>query len=124
MRRHRERTVALLAEKDGELSSLRLNPIIPSYPSGAPLSPTLPDYMLTVDEAGAASGPESLEGDSESSLSAIHKLLARDGTSATTAGLLHFKQEIGRREVEIATLRKQKRVLEASLRETQQVRGV
>lgn len=115
MRKHRERTVALLLEKDNEITALRLH---------VPLDPlTLSPVAQRMDEAGAASGSESIEDeDRAASLTAIHKLLARE--TSPSSGLLHFKQELGRRDVEIATLRRAKHELEVSVRELQQSRAM
>lgn len=116
IRRHRERTIALLAEKDREIATLRLQ--LParlfSEPEGRltfqPLVPSSPE-------------PDSNEvGASSEEISAVNELLQQSplGSIPGDPKLLHFAQEQGRKEVEIATLRRQKHNLEMALREQQQ----
>jgi hypothetical protein len=124
VRRHRERTVALLAEKDQEIESLRLeaqyvNKLRQLTPT--PLSPVgLGPSVLGAhnnEAAGAASSEEA---------SAVSELLTR--TPIATGSLilsgenplLHFAQEQARKDVEISSLYKQKRGVEQALRELQQ----
>lgn len=118
IRRHRERTVSLLAEKDREIAALRLQ-----------VSPRLSDV-----EVGRAafqpllvpSSPEpdaSEVGASSEEASAVAQLLRQNPHHSGGGGdpkLLHFAQEQGRKEVEISTLRRQKHGLEMALREQQQ----
>lgn len=115
IRRHRERTIALLSEKDREIATLRLQlPARLSETEGRmmfqPLVPSSPE-------------PDSSEvGASSEEISAVAELL-RQNPLASIPGdpkLLHFAQEQGRKEVEITTLRRQKHNLEMALREQQQ----
>ncbi len=115
IRRHRERTIAMLAEKDRELDSLRAK-----SPDNAESRYTMntlrqmspPAEQPIAREIGASSEEES----------AVSELISRStmfpGSAGETA-LLHFAQEQARREVEIQNLRKQKHSLEMALRDLQ-----
>lgn len=118
IRRHRERTVSLLAEKDREIAALRLQ-----------VSPRLSDVEVgrtAFQPLLVPSSPEpdaSEVGASSEEASAVAQLLRQNPQHAGSGGdpkLLHFAQEQGRKEVEISTLRRQKHGLEMALREHQQ----
>lgn len=115
IRRHRERTVALLAEKDREIATLRLQ-----------VSPRLSDVEgHTTFQGFVPSSPDASEvGASSEEASAVVQLLRQSPIHTGGPGgdpkLLHFAQEQGRKEVEISTLRRQKHGLEMALREQQQ----
>ena len=117
IRKHRDRTIALLAEKDKEIQTLKANSperyeaqYMRTYRHQ--LSSHSPDQDVSVNEAGASSEE-----------SAVSELLGRTsvlgGTPAETS-LLHFAQEQARKDVEINSLRRQKHSLELALRELQQ----
>lgn len=93
MHRQRERTIALIAEKDHEVEILKAD--------------STPRYVLSQDTDKQC---DSVEDSSGVEGLAVLKL---------EGPLLHFSQEIARRDVEISTLRKSKHVLEQALRELQ-----
>ena len=109
IRRHRERTVVLLAEKDREINDLKVQ--IPERISDAFYSNVT---NQTSNEVGASSAEEA-------SLAATELLLRQTslGTIPSDTKLLHFAQERGRHEVEMMSLRRQKYSLESALRELQ-----
>lgn len=101
LQKQRERSLALLQEKDEELASLRetLN-----TKSNSPLSPTTVRPKDSNDE-----WPESLAPLASMTL----------GASASGGQILHYVEELARKEGEIQGLRRSKNQLEASLREMQ-----
>ncbi|CAD5123289.1 DgyrCDS11647 [Dimorphilus gyrociliatus] len=96
IKRHRERTVSLLAEKERELDTYR------STHSQAPTA-FLPQSLDDLDK----------QEDTDSTLSALL-------TSTGDKQLLHFSHEQARKDIEIAQLRKTKNSLESSARQLQQ----
>lgn len=96
IKRHRERTVSLLAEKERELDT---------YRSTCPQTPTaiVPQSLDDLDK----------QEETESTLAALL-------TSTGDKQLLHFSHEQARKDVEIAQLRKTKHSLESSSRQMQQ----
>ena len=123
IRKHRDRTIALLAEKDRELEGLRgqQNTIdkyeqqyLGTYSSSSSRQDSQSSTNVDIREAGASSEEASM----------MSELLAR--TSLTPGGgapsetsLLYFAQEQARKDVEINNLRRQKHNTEQSLRELQ-----
>ena len=115
MKRHRERTISLLAEKNQELESIRLeSQYVSRLHQLTPPPPAISNYDANSEAAGASSGESS----------AVTELLARSPHSSSVTGsensLLHFAHEQARKDIEISTLHKQKRSLEQALRELQQ----
>ncbi|KAK7502683.1 hypothetical protein BaRGS_00005933 [Batillaria attramentaria] len=110
-KKQRERTVALLAEKDQEIEKLRA-----SVPQKIDQ-----DYYLRMRDLKLEQihdGDGLLRGESESD-DAVNQLLMHPSGQQGEATLLHFAQEKARQDVEIVGLRKQKHQLEAALRELQ-----
>lgn len=118
MRKHRDRTIALLAEKDRELEILRsLNPVdkyeqqyIGQFSPSRQVSQT---SSVDIQEAGASSEESNM----------VSELLARTSLAPgnpSDSSLLFFAQEQARKDVEINNLRRQKHTLEQSLRELTQ----
>lgn len=118
IRRHRERTVALLAEKDREIAALRLQ-VSPTTLSDVEGRTAFRPFVPSSPEPDASE-----VGASSEEASAIVQLLSQSplhgGGGSGDPKLLHFAQERGRKEVEISTLRRQKHGLEMALREQQQ----
>ena len=110
IRRHRDRTVALLAEKDRELELLR------SHSQEAYQN----QYVTTFRQMSVQS-TESESGDNARSrdMDCVSELISKTAPAAETS-LLHFAQEQARKDVELTSLRKQKHSLEMALREMQQ----
>lgn len=111
MRRHRDRTVSMLAERDREIASLRLQVVehrLHAAPDGT--------FQHDVDRPSAehsevgASSAESPAG------SVVSELLANVGV-ADDAKILHYAHERSRYEAEASALRRQKYSLESALRE-------
>jgi hypothetical protein len=128
-KKQRERTVALLAEKDMEIDRLRSSLPSPTLHRSAP---TEQDYVQRLKELGleGVSDTDGLlrgETTSEQSLSedAVARLFSHSGAVLGVGGpqgegpLLHFAQEKARLDVEISILRKHKHQLETGLRELQ-----
>ena len=122
IRRHRDRTIALLSEKDKELESLRAK-LPERYETQYVSSFRTMQSQNSVesDEGATFQAPQSLvEQDST-----VNELIKRtslgggsSGQSAETS-LLYFAQEQARKDVEINMLRKQKHSLEGALRDLQ-----
>ena len=114
IRRHRDRTISLLGEKDREIEALRAR------------SPERLEHQyystmrqLSSSSAEAETGPD---GASSEDSSVMRELLARTSLTGGTPGeasLLHFAHEQARKDVEINTLRRQKHSVEVALRELQ-----
>ena len=111
IRRHRERTVSLLAEKDRELEMLRIR--LPEHLES--------QYFSTYRQFSQSSDPGEIGASSEEE-AAVSELLARTSLHGMPSDntILHFAQEQARKEVEIQMLRKQKHGLELAMRELQQ----
>ena len=109
-KKQRERTVAMLAEKDQEIENLRAGSAHRSDH----------DYYVKLKDLSLENMHDSdglLRGESESD-DVVAKLLMHPATQGE-ATLLHFAQEKARQDVEIMGLRKQKHQLENALRELQ-----
>lgn len=109
-RKQRDRTVALLAEKDAEIQRLK----------------TLTGHSLDSDifRHGSYDSRElkDVSGGRKGSLEeieAVNRLLDLPKGVQNEAAFIHFAQERGRLEVDILGLRKQKRHLETTLRDLQ-----
>ena len=110
-KKQRERTVALLAEKDQEIETLR---------SGSAHKVDHDYYLKLKDlslESVRGDTDGLLRGESESD-DAVAKLLMHPAVQGE-ATILHFAQEKARQDVEIVGLRKQKHQVESALRELQ-----
>ena len=114
IRKHRDRTISLLAEKDKEIEMLRIN------------SPEqLETQYLTSYRQLSLEGDESSSSDAAGASSeentAINQLLSKSSmlSGQGETSILHFAQEQARKDVEIKSLRKQKLSLESALRELQ-----
>lgn len=139
MRKQRERTVSMLAEKEQEISELKFytSPITGRRSESGKLSPK-PEIVfssatmfqsssLIPDDNGIGASSASIEEGNETIShdqdSAIKHLLSRrnDGSllGKETGNLLHFVQEKARLEMELAMMRKQKIAAEATAREVQ-----
>lgn len=112
IRRHRDRTISLLAEKDRELESLKSK-----YPSE---SHYLRRYNSQSSAGSEYDGSAAAAGYEEEGI--VSQLLTRSSLSGSAGdtSLLHFAQEQARKDVELNSLRKQKHSLEMALRELQQ----
>jgi len=108
MRRHRDRTVSMLAERDREIASLRLQVVkhqLCAVPDNSDADTSTAEYS----EVGASSA-ESPAG------TVVSELIANVGV-ADDAKILHFAHERSRYEAEASLLRRQKYSLETALRE-------
>ncbi len=104
LQKQRERSLTLLEEKDEELASLRE---LLNMRSSAPLSPP------------AVAQPKATDSNDEwpESLAPLASMTL--GASASGGQILHYVEELARKEGEIQGLRRSKNQLEASLREMQ-----
>ncbi|XP_062585850.1 GRIP and coiled-coil domain-containing protein 1-like [Saccostrea cucullata] len=102
IRKQRERTVSLLAEKDRDIEMLKAS--VPIY-----------DFVQNPPDSGASA--EFPGGKSEEER-AVSRLLNMSSLNQGDSNLF-YRQELSRKEVEINTLRKQKHELESALRELQ-----
>ena len=112
MRRHRDRTVSMLAERDCEIASLRLQVVehrLPAVPDSSLQSDAGDRATVEYSEVGASSA-ESPAG------AVVSELIANVGV-ADDAKILHFAHERSRYEAEASSLRRQKYSLETALRE-------
>jgi len=109
IRRHRERTIALLAEKDKDIETLKL------------LTPEGYESNYLKDYRGHYEIPESKENTSLPKSDTVRELISYTSSPMNPATtVLHFAQEQARKDVEIAVLRKHKHSLEVSNRELHQ----
>ncbi|CAG5134442.1 unnamed protein product [Candidula unifasciata] len=110
-KKQRDRTVAMLAEKDAEIQKLK----------------TVADHNVEPDifrHWGQESVDRFVEEGADRScsqeeLEAVNKLLELPKGVQNEAAFIHFAEERGRLKVDILTLRKQKRQLETALRDLQ-----
>ncbi|KAK7104743.1 GRIP and coiled-coil domain-containing protein 1-like [Littorina saxatilis] len=110
-KKQRERTVAMLAEKDQEIEKLRTG-------SSHKVDH---DYYQKLKDLSMDGGQDSdglLRGEGSESNNAVARLLMNPGSQGE-ATILHFAEEKSRQDVEIVSLRKQKHQLESALRELQ-----
>ncbi|XP_060588727.1 GRIP and coiled-coil domain-containing protein 1-like isoform X2 [Ruditapes philippinarum] len=111
IKKQRDRTVSMLAEKERELEVLR------SSSSQRLQSDYLMKYRANHDMGGASSERQNSEDE------AVTRLLATPPSGQGEMTLLYFAQEQARKDVEITSLRKQKRELEIALRDLQVTSG-
>lgn len=117
----RERTLALVAEKDSEIEILRSR-----SPSSSPSAENVaktrqvfsyPRKFVEVSSGSQATldSPQSSDADA-----AVHQLLSKpSGVSNSESTLVHYAQQQARREAESVAIRRQKNELEASLRDAE-----
>ncbi|XP_052231519.1 GRIP and coiled-coil domain-containing protein 1-like [Dreissena polymorpha] len=103
MRRQRDRTVSLLAEKEREIELLRAT-------STQHIQAV---YRSNLEMGGASSERQTSEDE------AVTRLLSMPPGGQGETTLLYFAQEQARKDVEISALRKQKREIEITLRDLQ-----
>lgn len=126
IRRHRERTIALLAEKDKEIEILR-SKLPEKYESQYVSSFRRLSSQNSADSDDVSSAyhhqtPQSLVDQEGVVTELIKRTSIGTGASGTSeTSILHFAQEQARKDVEINMLRKQKHSLEGALRELQRV---
>lgn len=116
MRRHRDRTVSMLAERDRELASARLQACSDQLsPSSSAVrgSPALVGgSMVESDSSGV--GASSLE---TSQTDTIVSELISNVEIGDDSKILHFANERSRYEAELTVLRRQKHSIESALRD-------
>lgn len=105
IRKQRERTVSLLAEKDRDIEVLKAS--VPIYDDRFFLQ-NPPDSGASAEIPGGKSEEER----------AVSRLLNMSSLNQGDSNLF-YRQELSRKEVEVNTLRKQKHELESALRELQ-----
>lgn len=113
----RERTLALVAEKDTEIEMLRSR-----SPSASPSADTRSVFSYQrkfVEMTGVSQAsmdlPEASEADA-----AVHQLLSKNsGVTGSERTLVHYAQQQARREAESTAIRRQKNELEAALRDSE-----
>ncbi|XP_073245762.1 GRIP and coiled-coil domain-containing protein 1-like [Porites lutea] len=113
----RERTLALVAEKDAEIEMLRSR-----SPSASPSADTRSVFSYQrkfVEMTGVSQAsmdlPESSEADA-----AVHQLLSKNsGVTGSERTLVHYAQQQARREAESTAIRRQKNELEVALRDSE-----
>ncbi|CAH1791289.1 unnamed protein product [Owenia fusiformis] len=116
LHKHRDRTIALLIEKDREIEAIKRHRSNSPGPYTTDISSGFTFKRATSQsdsESDSASAPES---------SSVSQLFIRSPHNTPSQGevsLLHFNQEQARREVEIQNLRKQKHSTESALRDLQ-----
>ncbi|KAH9509353.1 GRIP and coiled-coil domain-containing protein 1 [Bulinus truncatus] len=115
-KKQRERTIALLAEKDSEIQKLKTM-------SGQGMdSDVLRHWNSSFGQQahdGHMSGKNVDVGGHTEEQEAVSQLMDLSKSLHSEAAFLHFAQEKGRMEVELNSLRKQKRQLESALRDLQ-----
>ncbi|XP_005111968.1 GRIP and coiled-coil domain-containing protein 1 [Aplysia californica] len=119
-KKQRQRTVALLAEKDSEIQELRARCGQTSDPDSLRMWSHDGHSGSGYGESGQLTeGSEAHQGEFSEELEAVSRLLNLPKGVQSEAAFLHFAQEKGRMEVEMHGLRKQKRQIETSLRDLQ-----
>lgn len=119
----RERTLALVAEKDSEIEILRLRSQSSSSSGENVIGQPAFSYQRKFVEVtgGTQASLHSLQ-DSESD-SAVHQLLSKPaGATGNQSTLVHYAQQQARREAESTVIRRQKNDLEVALRDAE-IRG-
>ncbi|XP_050407159.1 GRIP and coiled-coil domain-containing protein 1 [Patella vulgata] len=107
VKKQRDRTVSMLAEKEKDLLALRSTCVQSQKLEN--------EYSHHARESSISHEPLQKQNSEEE---AVSRLLFKNSAHEETT-LLHFAEEQARKNVEIASLRKQKRQLETSLRELQ-----
>ncbi len=124
IRKHRDRTIALLAEKDKEIEMLRARSperfesrYVSSYRQTGTEDADVQgsEYSFTVS---GTSRPKSTSPDTDA---VVAELLSKNSLSgiSSESSIFYFAHEQRRKDVEINTLRKQKHSLELALRDLQ-----
>ena len=129
IKRHRERTVSLLSEKDHEIQAMR-STMPDRYDSH--YSSSKQRYMSESSEEAQSPAAKaavtspfggSIQGTPQTKdTEAVTQLLAKTSLSSGLSGetsLLHFAEEQARKDIEISTLKKQKYNVESALRDLQ-----
>lgn len=111
IKKQRDRTVSLLAEKDRELEFYKHH----NFES----NPYYPHLRNPPDAGASAELPQDLNKQKTEEEEAVSRLLNLRSLGQNDTNMLFFTQELSRKEVEINTLRKQKHQLETTLRELQ-----
>ncbi|XP_046568320.1 GRIP and coiled-coil domain-containing protein 1-like [Haliotis rubra] len=106
LKKQRERTIAMLAEKDGEIAALK------TFTSHN----VNPEYVSDMNECSDVAMEPGKQEDTDGK-DAVKELLAQSHGHPGETLLLHFSQEQARRDVELSSLRKHKRQLEGALRD-------
>lgn len=113
----RERTLALVAEKDAEIEMLRSR-----SPSASPSADTRSVFSYQrkfVEMTGVSQASMDLSEASEAD-AAVHQLLSKNsGVTGSERTLVHYAQQQARREAESTAIRRQKNELEAALRDSE-----
>ena len=125
IRKHRERTIALLSEKDKEIEILRAKS--PERYESHYVSSFRRTNSQASDSEGSEysftlSGSARKKGSRGDTESVVSELLAKNslgGRHSSDTSILYFAHEQARKDVEINTLRKQKHSLELALRDLQ-----
>ncbi|BFZ07564.1 hypothetical protein BsWGS_10603 [Bradybaena similaris] len=111
LKKQRDRTVALLAEKDAEMQKLKS---VAGHTVEADIFHHWAQESVDMLAEEGADRSGSLE-----ETEAVNKLLELPKGIQNEAAFIHFAEERGRLKVDILTLRKQKRQLEVALRDVQ-----
>ncbi|XP_052105859.1 GRIP and coiled-coil domain-containing protein 1-like isoform X1 [Mytilus californianus] len=111
IKKQRDRTVSLLAEKDRELDFFRHQ--------NFEANPYYPHLRNPPDSGASAELPQDLNRQKTEEEEAVSRLLNLRSLGQNDSNMLFFSQEIARKDVEINSLRKQKHQLETALRELQ-----
>lgn len=119
----RERTLALVAEKDSEIEMLRSRSPSTSPSADSGTTRTAFAYQrkfmeITSGSQASLDSPQVSEADT-----AVHQLLSKpSGVSSGQSTLVHYAQQQARREAESSAIRRQKNELEGALRDAE-IRG-
>lgn len=125
VKKQRERAIALLSEKDQEIQKLSAFAdqgfsAVDAFSSHPRRGLSLSSFRQMKELDGMAfENQHSNDGDGTTSeeIEAVNRLLGLPRGLQNEAAFLHFSQEKARMDVEIASLRKQKRMLENTIRD-------
>lgn len=111
----RERTLALVAEKDSEIEMLRQRSPSTASSSGESAKPSFTYQRKFVQTTGGSQASLDSEADST-----VHELLSKSaGVTGNQGTLVHYAQQQARREAESTAIRRQKNDLEVALRDAE-----
>ncbi|XP_074638847.1 GRIP and coiled-coil domain-containing protein 1-like [Acropora palmata] len=111
----RERTLALVAEKDSEIEMLRQRSPSTASSSVESAKPSFTYQRKFVQTTGGSQASLDSEADST-----VHELLSKSaGVTGNQGTLVHYAQQQARREAESTAIRRQKNDLEVALRDAE-----
>lgn len=116
VQKQRERTVALLADKDQVIESLKAQ-LYPSHSGQYAQQTSQSDQASLGDDVHSVTSEDYVSSEADETVSQLVATPSTPGQGG--ASLLHFAEEKARKEVELTTVKRQKQQLETALRQLQ-----